>query len=187
MTETVRAAPWCVSALRERDTEAFAGVYRTHAPGLFRYLVKQLRDRTAAEDLTSETFVRALRGSLTLRESTEDIRPWLVRIARNVLIDHWRAARTRQEIVTVVPESDQYVLPDPAATLIEESERRRVLACLDQLSEEQGECLRLRFLHEYSVAETATVMARQPGAVRALQYRALRRLAELMADDEEAP
>ncbi|MPY99121.1 MAG: sigma-70 family RNA polymerase sigma factor [Actinophytocola sp.] len=188
MTETVRAAPWCVSALRERDAEAFAGVYRAHAPGLFRYLVKQLRDRSTAEDLTSETFVRALRGSLTLRESTADIRPWLVRIARNVLVDHWRAARTRQEIATVVPESDRYVLPDPATTLIEESERRRVLACLDRLNKEQRECLRLRFLHERSVAETAKVMARQPGAVRALQYRALRRLAELMADDqEEAP
>lgn len=183
MTGTAQAAPSCVSALRHRDAEAFAGVYRTHAPELFRYLVKQLRDRSTAEDLTSETFVRALRGSVTLRESTEDIRPWLVRIARNVLMDHWRSARTRHEVLTVVPDSGRQSLPDPATTIVEESERRRVLAFLERLGEEQRECLRLRFLHERSVAETATLMGRRPEAVRALQYRAVRKLAELMAHD----
>ncbi|MPY78502.1 MAG: RNA polymerase subunit sigma-70, partial [Actinophytocola sp.] len=46
MTETAQAAPLRVSVLRDRDAEAFAGVYRKHAPDLFRYLVKQLRDRS---------------------------------------------------------------------------------------------------------------------------------------------
>lgn len=174
-----------VTALRQRDAEAFAGVYRRHAPDLFRYLVTHLRDQPTAEDLTSETFVRALRGAVTLRDSTEDIRPWLVRIAHNVLIDHWKSARTRHEIVAVIPETDGALLPDLATTVVEASERRRVVACLDQLSEEQRECLRLRFLHERSVAETARALGRNRAAVRALQYRAVRRLAELMADEDQ--
>lgn len=185
MTETT-TAPVRVAALRSRDADAFAGVYRTHAPGLFRYLVTQLKDTAIAEDLTSETFVRALRGAVTLRDSTEDIRPWLVRIARNVLVDHWRAARTRYEVVSIVGEDEGDPLPDPATILIEEAERRRVVACLAQLSEEHQQCLRLRFLHERSVAEAARAMDRRPGALRALQRRAIRKLGEAMAAGGEA-
>lgn len=187
MAETATAAPLRITALRHRDADAFAGVYREHAPALFRYLVARLKDAATAEDLTSETFVRALRGAMTLRESTEDIRPWLVRIARNVLTDHWRSARTRFEIVTVVGEDERHVVPDPATTLIEENERRRVLAYLDKLTDEQRQCLRLRFLHERPVAEVAHVMGRRPAALRALQYRAIRKLGELMADEGNAP
>ena len=58
--------------------------------------------------------------------------------------------------------------------------REALLACVDQLGDDQRECIVLRFLQGLSVAETAKVMNRNEGAVKALQHRAVRRLAQLL-------
>lgn len=170
-----------VPALRAGDPDAFAEIYRSHAGALYRYLLAQLRDHGTAEDLTNETFVRTLRSAHTLRESTEELRPWLFRIARNLLFDHVGSARNRREVVVDRPDEDHRSWgPDPLSTVIQEAERTRLVASLNELSEDQRQCLMLRFLGDATIAETAAVMGRKTGAIRVLQYRAIRRLAEII-------
>jgi RNA polymerase sigma-70 factor (ECF subfamily) len=59
---------------------------------------------------------------------------------------------------------------------------QQVLECVQQLNPEQQECIVLRFLHGLSVSETAEIMGKKDGAIKALQHRAVRRLAALLPD-----
>lgn len=67
--------------------------------------------------------------------------------------------------------------------MLTEATHRELLRCVRQLNPDQRECIRLRFLQGLSVTETAVAMQRNEGAVKALQHRAIRRLAQLLPDD----
>lgn len=168
-----------VDAVRAGDRGTFGELYRQHARMLYGYLLSQLRDHGLAEDLTNETFVRAIRGAHRLRDSTAEIRPWLITIARNLHLDHAKSARSRLE-VTCEHQPDLERAPDPAALSIQSAERAELWAALAELSADQRRCLTLRFLCGCTVAETASIMGRDAGAVRALQYRGARKLAEII-------
>jgi RNA polymerase sigma-70 factor (ECF subfamily) len=139
-----------------------------------------LNDRSLAEDFTSETFLRALRRITTISYQGRDIGAWFVTIARNIVLDHLKSARHRLETTTGDPlESDEHA-PSPELAVLQALTSERLMAAVRALGEEQRDCIVLRFLHGFSVSETATVMGKNSGAVKALQHRAIRKLAELV-------
>jgi RNA polymerase sigma-70 factor (ECF subfamily) len=171
-----------VEAAQAGDTDAFGQLYDRYVDVVHRYAYARLGDRTLAEDVTSETFLRALRRIGTVSYRGRDVGAWFVTIARNLVLDHVKSGRNRYEVVSGDPIEPELGIEGPEPAVLRRLSSEELLRCVRQLPPDQQECLVLRFLQDLSVAETATVMNRNTGAVKALQHRALRRLATLLPD-----
>lgn len=87
-----------VERARSGDQQAFADLYSEYRSDVFRYVLCRVGDPHLAEDLTSETFLRALRGIGAFRWTGRNIRAWLVTIAHNLLVDQYKCPRHRREV-----------------------------------------------------------------------------------------
>ncbi|HST64107.1 MAG TPA: sigma-70 family RNA polymerase sigma factor [Mycobacteriales bacterium] len=171
-----------VEAAQRGDTEAFGQLYDRYVDVVHRYAYARLGDRTLAEDVTSETFLRALRRIGTVSYRGRDVGAWFVTIARNLVLDHVKSGRNRYEVVSGEPLEPSVGVEGPEPAVLRRLSAEELLRCVRQLPPDQQECVVLRFLQGLSVAETAAVMERNVGAVKALQHRALRRLAGSLPD-----
>ncbi len=182
--EAEHAEAWAlVRAVQDGDAEAFGRLYDRYVDQVFRFVYYRVNDRALAEDFTSETFLRALRRISTINYQGRDIGAWFMTIARNIVFDHTKSARFRLELTMAesVETADQEAGPEHA--VLAHLTNTRLLAAVNELNEEQKECIVLRFLHGLSVAETAAVMGKNDGAIKALQHRAVKRLASMVADE----
>lgn len=150
--------------------------YLEHAEVIRRYIIAWTRDPVLADDVTSQTFLRAIARRDSFRCRGDGVRPWLVTIARNIVRDQRKSGWHRHETVTRTVSDRLDNNPTPERILIRVEERSILERCLQQLSPDQERCVRLRFLEDLSVSETAQAMDRDPAAVRSLQLRALRAL-----------
>ncbi len=183
LTEDESAVWGLVERAQAGDGEAFGQLYDRYVDAVHRFIYFRVNDRTLAEDFTSETFLRALRRITTVTYQGRDIGAWFVTIARNIVLDHFKSARHRLETsVADAPEGDDRA-PSPETAVIDALTAQRLLAAVRSLGDEQCDCIMLRFVEGFSVAETAAVMGKTDGAVKALQHRAIRKLAELLRDE----
>ena len=131
-------------------------VHRSELPRVFNYFRYRLSDRALAEDLTSTTFEKAWRARAKYRRDRASVGTWLLSIARNVAIDHFRASRN------AVPLSDlpeQPVHPTLDADLQRGADERRLAGLIQVLPERERELLALKFGAE----ETNRAIARLTG------------------------
>ncbi|GAA1926604.1 sigma-70 family RNA polymerase sigma factor [Streptomyces sodiiphilus] len=165
------------------EAEAFGCLYDQYADTVYRYIYYRVGGRATAEDLTSETFLRALRRIGTFTWQGRDFGAWLVTIARNLVADHFKSSRFRLEVTTGEMLDADEVERSPEDSVLEYLSNSALLEAVRKLNPQQQECVTLRFLHGLSVAETAKVMQKNEGAIKTLQYRAVRTLARLLPDD----
>ena len=171
-----------VELARKGDAEAFGLLYDHYQGAVYRFLFYRTRSAVLAEDLTSETFFRALRSMQGFRWQGKDFGAWLMTIARNLATDHFKAGRTRLEFTTEDMGQHDDETEGPEAAVLAGLTNEILLQALTQLPEEQRDCLVMRFLQGMSIAETATVLGRSDGAVKQLQLRGVRNLAKLMPE-----
>ncbi|HJQ45415.1 MAG TPA: sigma-70 family RNA polymerase sigma factor [Amycolatopsis sp.] len=177
-----------VHAAQEGDTAAFGVLYDRYVDIVYRYVLFRISDRELAEDITSETFLRALRRITSVTYQGRDVGAWFITIARNIVFDHVKSSRYKLEIVTdEVSESGSAPFtgqsagdPGPEQAAMSNATRGALLKCIDELGDDQRECIVLRFIQGLSLTETARIMKRNEGAVKALQHRAVRKLAGLL-------
>ena len=172
-----------VDLARDGDGEAFGQLYDHYVESIHRYLYYRVSNVGLAEDLTSETFFRALRAIRSFQWQGKDFGAWLTTIARNLVTDHFKSSRSRLELVSdTLPESaaDE---PDPETGMLAALSSEMLVAGLRQLASEQQDCLVMRFLQGLSIAETARALGRSEGAVKQLQLRAIRNLAKSLPED----
>jgi RNA polymerase sigma-70 factor (TIGR02952 family) len=169
-----------VAAAQAGDAEAFARIYDRYVDLVYRYAYARLGGRELAEDVTSETFLRALRRLDTFSDRGRDVGAWLVTIARNLVLDHVKSSRHRLEICTAELPEHGGAADGPEPAVLDRLTNAELLHCVRQLGVDQQECIMLRFLRGMSLAETARIMERTEGSVKALQHRAVRRLAALL-------
>ncbi|PXY32770.1 sigma-70 family RNA polymerase sigma factor [Prauserella muralis] len=181
-----------VRAAQRGDTAAFGKLYDRYVDWVYRYVLLRVGDRHLAEDVTSETFLRALRRITSISYQGRDVGAWFTTIARNLVFDHVKSSRFRLEVVTdEVSESGTHPFggsgpngaPGPEQQVISRTTNDELLRCIADLGDDQRECIILRFIQGYSVSETASIMQRNEGAVKALQHRAVRRLAKLLPSE----
>lgn len=173
--------PWdLVRAAQAGDTDAFGLLYDRYVDVVYRYVLFRVGDRTLAEDVTSETFLRALRSIGSISYQGRDVGAWFVTIARNIVFDHVKSSRYRLEVTTAEPDDNREVASGPEQEVLTDAANAELLRCVGQLGDDQRECITLRFIQGLSVAETAAKMGRNEGAIKALQHRAVRRLAQLL-------
>ncbi len=167
------------SRLMERailgDGEAFAGLYDAYVDRIYRFVYMYVEDKQAAEDITSETFLKAWEKITQFEMRGLPLGVWLFRIARNAVMDYYRKHRTTMPLIL-----HEAAAPDLVLNAAEEAETRlesqRVRAALHQLTEDQRQVLILKFTEGLSTEEVAQVMGRRVGAIRALQMRGLQAL-----------
>ena len=160
------------------DETAFGDLYEHYLADIYHYIYYRVNCRQDAEDLSEGVFLRAWKALDENPPREVTFRLWLYRIAHNAVVDHYR---TRKEFVGLDSAVD---IPDPidgpediAAGREHIAELRRAMQLL---SEDHQEVLTCRFIAGLSHTETAAIMARSEQAVRALQYRAIVGLRNLL-------
>jgi RNA polymerase sigma-70 factor (ECF subfamily) len=172
-----------VALARQGDADAFGMLFDHYHGSVYRFLFHRTRSATLAEDLTSETFFRALRSMSGFRWQGKDFGAWLMTIARNLATDHFKAGRTRLEMTTEdMSLHDGGTHDGPEDAVLTGLTNEVLLGALTELPAEQRDCLVMRFLQGMSIAETAAVLGRSDGAVKQLQLRGVRNLAKLLPD-----
>lgn len=165
------------------EAEAFGRLYDHYSDTVYRYIYYRVGGKATAEDLTSETFLRALRRISTFTWQGRDFGAWLVTIARNLVADHFKSSRFRLEVTTGEMLDANEVERSPEDSVLESLSNAALLDAVRRLNPQQQECVTLRFLQGLSVAETARIMGKNEGAIKTLQYRAVRTLARLLPED----
>ncbi|GAA1604430.1 sigma-70 family RNA polymerase sigma factor [Catellatospora bangladeshensis] len=177
-----------VERAQQGDTEAFGKIYTQYAPAVFRFIYFRVRHSPTAEDLTSDTFLRALKRIGSVRWQGRDFAAWLITIARHIVADYYKSGRYRFEITGEVLDFDQeeYSLDGaPDRVAMDHVNNLALLEAVKKLNPSQQRCIALRFLVGLSTAETAQSMGKSEGAVKALQCRAVRMLGRLLPDGFE--
>ena len=155
-----------------------AGLFEEYYDKVVRYIYIRISDQPEAEDLAGEVFLKALKSMGSYRGSAEQLRFWIFKIARNIVIDHYRKMSKRKTV-----NLDDVEIAD--STNVEEIAERRLqigelTKAMKQLTEAQREVIGLRFFAGLSSAETAQILGKSSGAVREMQCDAIQRLRKLM-------
>jgi RNA polymerase sigma-70 factor (ECF subfamily) len=161
------------------DSELLRTLHDQHAGPLWAYVVTLTNgDRARAQDVVQETMLRAWRNPQVLDQSRGSSRSWLFTVAKRIVIDEWRAARSRPETLTDdVPER---AVADEADRTVD---RQIVTAALKTLSLEHREVLLECYFRGSSVNEAAKTLGVPPGTVKSRTHYALRALK--LAIDEQ--
>lgn len=166
------------------DPAAFDGLYLLFADRVFRYLLARVGDPDLAEDITSQVFLRLIEKVGIFRIGPRDnvaiFSAWLYRLAHNKMVDVLRSHKRTQESPL---EHAAHVVSGQTMEAVEDHlDFQRVLDTLRILNDQQREVIVLRFVEELSIAETAQIMQKSEGAVKALQHRALESLRRHLQD-----
>ena len=175
-----------VERARWQDRGAFEELYRRYEARVFAYLWRKVRDEALAADLRQEAFLRLWEARATLK-AEESVGPYLMRVARNLAIDHARHASVRQRWSDLVEREP--VQSSPAADVVVERRElaAQVNAAVDALPPRMREVFTLKRDAGLSYAEIARMLDISPKTVDRHMSNALKRLrdalAHLMGDD----
>jgi len=160
---------------RQLDETALATLAKEYYPIIFRYFYYRTKTKEDAEDLTSEVFVRVVS---TIKTQKGYFTAWLFRIAKNLLIDYYRKSEKSKE--TSLQQIDSESIPDSHKYESETLRPKEIKKLLRFLTDEQKEVITLKFLENYSNEEVAKIMNKSIGAVKALQFRALSTMRDVL-------
>ena len=164
-------------ALAKLDRRAFAPLYVRYADPVYRYCLRRLGTKEAAEDATVQVFVKVLAALPSYRDDGPSFRSWHFAVAHNVLVDVERGRRPAHDLEATALVVDR--APGPEAEALAAETRRDVRALLAAVARDQRRVLELR-LAGLSTAEIAGVLDRPAAAIRGIQFRAEARLRSLM-------
>lgn len=151
-------------------------MYNTYADDIFRYLLVRVRDRQLAEDLTADSFIKA--WSRLDSFDFKQTRPWLYKIAKNTMTDHWRKKQPLLSEKEIEVTSEAEPIED---RLDKQLSSERVQKAVATLPKEMRSVVTLRFILGYSARKTGDSLGMSEGNVRVIQYRALKKLKEVLS------
>ena len=154
------------------DRGSLEELYLLHFDRIYSYLHMTVGNRHDAEDLTTQTFLKMLESIGKFRWGAAPFSAWLFRIAHNLAMDHFRAAR-RVQPEEEVPEPEAGEDTSAEVGALESLGRQSMLEMIDELSPEQQQVLTLKFVFNFSNREAATILDKTEGAIKSLQHRAL--------------
>jgi RNA polymerase sigma-70 factor, ECF subfamily len=161
-----------VERAQRGDRSALEELYLIHFDRIYSYLHVSVGNRHDAEDLTTQTFLKMLESIGKFRWQSAPFSAWLFRIAHNLAMDHFRAAK-RWQPEDEVPEPEPDERTSAEAGALESIGRKSMLELIEDLSPEQQQVLTLKFVFNFANAEAATILGKTEGAIKSLQHRAL--------------
>jgi RNA polymerase sigma-70 factor (ECF subfamily) len=162
------------------DRAAFVQLYRRHYDAIFWYCIHRLFDRTAAEDVTSEVFLKMVENFHRFIGTEAQFSNWLYRIATNAVNNHLRKTNRRKSLLKTAGEQANDQTAD-----CEESSRKLVLLreAMLALKPRYQTIITLRFFENLKLKEIAEVLASNPGTVRSQMARALAQLRRVLGPE----
>lgn len=160
--------------VRNGDLARLGELFERHQRRLFNFFLRLTRERSVAEDLVQEVFVRMLKYRQTFRSEAE-FTPWMFKLARNAATDLWRARPKELQHDPEAPEPAAK-LEHPDDTMVEDEHRRRLARALDALSPEKRELLLLARFSEMRYDEIGELLGVTVGAVKVRVHRAMKEL-----------
>ena len=158
----------------------FEKIYQSYSGDVYRYLCRLSGDPDLAEELTAETFFRALRALHGFRGDC-DVRVWLCRIAKNCWYSHLKKRRKTADV-------DKLAIEDPAAgveeALLRRSEALHIHTLAHALPEPYKEVFLLRALGELGFREIGKIFGRTENWACVVYHRARRRILDAMKEEE---
>jgi len=160
----------------KRDPRQFGALYDRHFQQIYRFVYSRVREQTAAEDVTSEIFMKALKAMPRYQDTGRPFAAWLYQIAVNAIADRYRTLRTAQ------PLDDFHDLSVAGPALdelaVHRDEIRRIWTLVEGLPNQQRTALVLKFQEDMKIEDIAVAMGKSPGAVKLLIHRGVSRLRE---------
>lgn len=157
----------------QKDPSRFAELYEENFERVYAFIVRRVRDRAAAEDLTSEVFQRALAHLPNFDYRGVPFAAWLLRIGANLIHDRWQD--NAKEVVGDPPELSVEM------NLDEIEERAHLFRLVEKLPVGQCRVISMRFAEGKSIREIAAELGRSEGAIKQLQFRGLETLRAQMS------
>lgn len=167
-----------VQRAKERDETAFARIYESYFDKIYRYIVLKIGERTEAEDLTQQVFVKVVQQIDTFNWRGTPFSAWIFRIAHNQMVDYLRKRNKRQSLPLDETVAGQ---DDPPRAVEAKIDLERVLDAAKKLTSAQQEVISLRFSADLSTREVAKIMNKSEGAIKALQHSAIIALRKILA------
>ncbi len=162
----------------QQDPSRFAELYEENFARVWAFVIRRVRDRAAAQDVTSEVFHQALANLKRFEWRGVPFAAWLYRIAANAVAGHFTRTSREQS------GGERAVGSDVTAREIENVESRASLFRLvDRLPADQRRVLVMRFGEERSIRDIASAIGRSEGAVKQLQWRGLQTLRAKMVEN----
>ena len=162
----------------KKDPNAFGELYDRHFHQIYRFVYSRVREQATAEDVTSEVFIKALRGIGRYQDTGRPFSAWLYQIAVNAVNDRYRATRPVEDI------DEQIGLASGGPALeelaLQHEEIRRIWASVEKLPASQRTAMVLKFQEDMKIDDIAAVMGRSPGAVKLLLHRGVGKVRESM-------
>lgn len=163
------------------DRDAIAELYELYVERIFRYVSYRVDQAADAEDLTAEVFVKMVEGLPGFRFTGAPFESWLYRIASARIIDYRRRSRRRPQSELSETQTDEHA-DSPEETVVGQEELDTLRGAISHLNEEQQMVLILRFIERKSHEQVAEIMNKSGTAVKSIQHRALRLLAEQLGE-----
>lgn len=174
--------PEFIALARSGDSHVITAIYEQHRLGIFRYLYYRVGDVQAAEDMTSEVFLRMIGALDSYRPQRAGFEAWLYQIARNLSIDHYRKASIRDHVPLEDDLIGEYQDVDKAVERnLNHEHLRRALA---KLTDVQRDVIILRFVNGLPISVVAQTLHKSEDSIKSLQRRALVALREILTEWE---
>jgi RNA polymerase sigma-70 factor, ECF subfamily len=169
---------------RSGDEDAIVTIYRSYFDPVYQFCRLRVGDDQTAQDLTSEVFIRFIKALKRETAPHTSLRGWIFRVTRNLIYDYYG-----QDKELPVETLDQWLIAqtdtDPEVRVLQTMQVERARRAIGMLSPAQQEVLMLRFDQQLSLQETADLMNRQPNAIKALQFRAVNTLRQILLQMQE--
>jgi RNA polymerase sigma-70 factor (ECF subfamily) len=166
-----------IEAISEQQ-DKLASLFEEHYDRIARYIYVRIGDRSEAEDLASDVFLRALESLKKYQERGIPMQAWLYRIAHNLVVDHLR--RVTKYKFSPIEEVEVRDEADPVSTAEINIEIDRVKTAMQNLTEAQRQVVQLRFFSGLTSQEVGLILNKSDGAVRETQRAALVKLRQLL-------
>lgn len=165
------------------DADAFGQLYEIYVDRIYRYFAYRISLRSDAEDLTESVFLRAWEAMPRYEQRGLPYGAWLYRLARNMVVDHYRAQKSDVSLSEIHDEGPNPIIdPDETHQIVQSRiEAEEVRSALSVLNEDQCQVVVLRFIEGLSHNEVAQLTNKTENATRAIQYRALQTLARALS------
>jgi len=167
----------------KKDPEAFSILYEKYYSQIFGYILKRVADLEIAQDITSETFLKALKKLWTFKWRGISFSSWLFKIASNEIANFYRK---KKKLVSLEKISEPVANSDPLGEIMraqEELEKHKDFLILQekisQLPLKDQEVIYLRFFEKKKIKEIGEILGKREGTIKSLLHRAIEKLREL--------
>lgn len=159
------------------DAGAFGVLYERYYLRVYRYVYHRVGNAPDAEDITALVFMKALEALPSYQSGRSGFAPWLFRITRNSVVDHYRKRKSQAQL----DEIDEHAPDgDPVSHVLGAERAEELYELVHMLSPEQREVILLRYSADLTFGEIAVTLGKKEPAVRMLLHRGLRKLQEVM-------